>query len=159
MAGTSETAFSPELTTTRGMIVTILYRMAGSPDVSGETGFADVADSAYYAKAVAWAAEKGIVAGYGDGRFGPDDPITREQMTAILYRYAQFEDYDTAGTAGLEDFRDASAVSGYAVAAMKWAVDGKLVSGMGDGTLAPQGSATRAQVAVILKCFCETFVK
>ena len=159
MAGTSETAFSPNLTTTRGMIVTILYRMAGSPAVSGETGFEDVAAGAYYAKAVTWAAENGIVAGYGDGRFGPNDPITREQMTAILYRYARFQDYNTAGAAGLEDFRDASAVSGYAVESMKWAVDGKLVSGMGDGTLAPQGSATRAQVAVILKCFCETFVK
>lgn len=155
MAGTSDTTFAPDITTSRGMIVTILYRLEGTPAVSGISGFTDVADGQYYTDAVAWAAANNIVGGYGNGLFGPNDTITREQMAAILYRYAQYKGYDVTASADLSGYSDAAQVSSYALAALQWANAEGLVNGTSDTTLTPGGSATRAQVAVILMRFCE----
>lgn len=149
MSGTSGTAFSPNAATTRGMIVTILHRLEGAP-AAAAAAFDDVADGQYYTKAVAWAAANGIVEGYGDGSFRPSVPITREQLAAILYRYARYRGYDVSGANALSGFQDAASVSGYAAGAMSWAVERDLIGGMGDGTLQPQGGATRAQAAAIL---------
>lgn len=158
MAGTSDTTFSPNTTTTRGMIVTILYRLEGAPAVSGSSSFTDVAAGRYYADAVAWAAANNIVGGYGNGLFGPNDTITREQMAAILYRYAQYKGYDVTASADLSGYSDAAQVSSYALAALQWANAEGLVNGTSGTTLTPGGSATRAQVAVILMRFCENIV-
>ena len=155
MSGTAQDRFSPNLTTNRAMLVTILYRLAGSPAVDGGSAFTDVAGGDWFASGVAWASANGIVTGYGDGRFGPNDPITREQMAAILYRYAGFAGQSTAGQADLSGYTDAGQVSPYAAEAMGWAVDRGLITGVSAGTLAPGGSATRAQVATILMRFCE----
>lgn len=157
MQGTEHFLFSPELTTTRGMIVTILHRIAGEPPASG-SAFADVAPGEWYARAIAWANVKGIVNGYPDGRFGPNDPITREQMAAILYRYAAFRACDISGRANLARYRDAGAVSAYAREAMAWANAAGLITGVTADTLAPTGSATRAQCATIFMRFNEQFL-
>ena len=157
MSGTSSTTFAPNVTTTRGMIVTILHRMEGTPPATG-TVFTDVRAGQWYTDAVAWASAKNIVGGYGNGKFGPDDPITREQMATILYRYSQYKSYDTAVSGGLSGFTDSAKISSYAIDAVQWAVGGGLLSGMGDGTLAPQGNATRAQAATILMRLCENVV-
>ena len=159
MAGTSDTTFAPDITTSRGMIVTILYRLEGTPAVSGASGFADVVDGQYYTDAVAWAAANNIVGGYGNGLFGPNDTITREQMAAILYRYAQYKGYDVTASADLSGYSDAAQVSSYALAALQWANAEGLVNGTSDTTLTPGGSATRAQVAVILMRFCENIAE
>ena len=155
MSGTAQNQFSPNLTTNRAMLVTILYRLAGSPAVSGAAAFTDVASGDWYANGVAWASANGIVTGYGDGRFGPNDPITREQMAAILYRYAGFAGQSTAGQADLSGYTDAGLVSAYAAAPIGWAVDRGLITGVSAHTLVPGGSATRAQVATILMRFCQ----
>lgn len=156
MSGTAQDRFSPDLTTSRAMIVTILHRLAGSPAVTGGSAFTDVAGSDWYAGGVAWASANGIVTGYGDGRFGPNDPITREQLAAILHRYAGFAGQSTAGRADLSGYTDAGQVSAYAADAMGWAVDRGLITGVSAHTLAPGGSATRAQAAAILMRFCQT---
>lgn len=155
MNGTGESTFSPDITTTRGMIVTILYRLEGLPSVEGEN-FTDVSADQYYSDAVAWASANNIVNGYGDGTFGPNDPITREQLAAILYRYMQYKGYATEATGDISEFTDGSQVSSYAVEAMNWAVGVGLISGVGNNTLAPKDIATRAQVAMILMRFCTT---
>ena len=155
MSGTAQDQFSPDLTTNRAMLVTILYRLAGSPAVDGGSVFTDVASGDWYANGVAWASVNGIVTGYGDGRFGPNDPITREQMAAILYRYAGFAGQSTTGQADLSGYTDAGQISPYAAEAMSWAVDRGLITGVSADTLAPGGSATRAQVATILMRFCQ----
>lgn len=157
MAGTSGSTFAPDTTTSRGMIVTILYRLDGTQAVSGTSGFADVAAGQYYADAVAWASANGIVGGYGNGNFGPNDPITREQMAAILYRYAQYKGYDTSASADLSVFADAGQISAYAVPALQWANAEGLINGTSTTTISPDGSGTRAQIAVILMRFCERF--
>ncbi len=162
MAGTSANTFAPDLTTTRGMIVTILYRLAGSPDIEDEIWgypFKDVDANAYYATAVYWARMNGIVAGYSDELFGPNDTITREQMATILYRYAQYKGYDTTAKADLSKYTDAAQIGSYAVDAIRWANAEGLVSGTSGTTLTPKGSATRSQVAVILMRFCQNIVK
>ena len=162
MAGTSASTFEPDLTTTRGMIVTILYRLEGSPNIENEIWgypFKDVDVNAYYATAVYWARMNGIVAGYSDELFGPNDTITREQMAAILYRYAQYKGCDTTAKADLSKFADAAQVGSYAVEAIRWANAEGLVSGTSDTTLTPGGSSTRAQAAVILTRFCQNIVK
>ena len=160
MNGTSGTTFSPEATITRGQIVTILWRLEGSPVVNYLMTFDDVAESAYYAEAVRWAASEGIVTGYGDGTFGPGDAITRQQLAAILYRYAQYKGYDTTqGGMAIREYADYDQISGYALEAMDWAVNAGLINGTSGSTLSPQGSATRAQAAVILMRFCESIVK
>ena len=159
MSGTSGTTFEPDTTTSRGMIVTVLYRLEGAPTVSGASAFTDVADGQYYADAVAWAAANNIVGGYGNGLFGPNDTITREQMAAILYRYAQYKGYDVTASTDLSDYSDVAQVSSYALAALQWANAEGLVNGTSDTTLTPGGSATRAQVAVILMRFCENIAE
>lgn len=158
MNGTSETAFEPNLTTTRGMIVTILYRLEGEPVVAGGRPFADIAGG-YYEFAVAWAASNQIVTGYDENTFGPDDTITREQMAAILYRYADYKGYDVTATTDLSAYTDAGDISDWAQAAMNWANAAELITGVTSTTLEPAGSATRAQAAAILMRFCESVVK
>ena len=155
MSGTAQDRFSPDLTTNRAMLVTILYRLAGSPAVDGGSAFTDVSGGDWFASGVAWASANGIVTGYGDGRFGPNDPITREQMAAILYRYAGFAGQSTTGQADLSGYTDAGRVSPYAAEAMGWAADRGLITGVSADTLSPGGSATRAQVATILMRFCQ----
>lgn len=147
MNGISDAAFAPDGTTTRGMIVTILWRMSKSPEAEG-TQFDDVSADYYYAKAILWASANGIVTGYGDGKFGPDDNITREQLAAILYRYSG-ETYEESGDK-LAIYADADKISNYAKTAFAWANEKGLITGMDDGTLEPQGGATRAQVATVL---------
>ena len=159
MTGTSTAAFSPDMATTRGMIVTILYRMENEPAVDGTSSFTDVAADAYYAKAVAWAAANNIVSGYGDGLFGPDNAVTREQMASIFYRYASYKGYDVSARADLSGFADADQISGYAQDTLAWAKAKQLIGGTSATTLDPAESATRAQVAAILMRFCETIVK
>ena len=154
MNGTSTTTFSPDGTTTRGMIVTILHRMEGTPAATG-TAFTDVPTGQWYSDAVSWASANGIVGGYGNGLFGPSDPITREQMAAILNRYSTYKGYDTGTVGSITGFSDASQVSTYAAEPMGWAIGNGLIAGVGNNTLAPKGNATRAQVATILKRFCE----
>ena len=159
MSGTSQTTFSPDLTTTRGMIVTILYRLENEPTVTGTTAFTDVAADQYYANAVAWAAQNGIVSGIDATTFAPNNAITREQMAAILYRYAQFKGYDVSAKADLSVYTDATQVSTYATDAMAWANGAQLITGTSQATLTPAGNATRAQVATILMRFCENIAK
>lgn len=154
MNGTSPDLFSPWATTTRGMIVTILYRYEGSP-AAGGASFPDVPQGEYYAAPVAWAAANGVVNGYETGLFEPQNPITREQMAAILYRYAQRKGLDVSGRADLSIYADAGQVSPYAVDAMAWAVHTGLITGVDSATLQPGGSAVRAQVATILMRFCQ----
>lgn len=154
MNGISDQVFDPGRTTTRGMIVTILYRLEGSP-AAGQFGFTDVEAGKYYADAVAWAAANQIVSGYGDGRFGPDAVITREQLATILFRYAEHKGRDTVARADLSVYRDAGQIGAYAQEALAWANAEKLINGIDSATLAPKGSATRAQVATILMRFCK----
>ena len=155
MQGTGEDSFSPNATTTRGMIVTILYQLEGKPAVSG-AAFSDVSSGDYYADAVAWAAQLGLVSGYGNGQFGPNDAITREQTAAILYAYAQYKGWvKDQADATLDGFQDQAQVSDYAVEALAWAVDAGLISGTSQDTLSPAGTATRAQAAVMLMHFCQ----
>ena len=158
MTGTSGTTFSPDLSTSRGMIVTILYNLAGTPD-AGASDFTDVAPGAYYTKAVSWAAGQGVVSGYGDGRFGPDDPITREQAALILRSYARLCGKDVSAQADLSGFADADTISAYAVEAMSWANAWGLINGTTRSTLSPGGTTTRAQAAVLLRSFCENVIK
>lgn len=159
MNGTSETTFHPNGTTTRGMIVTILYRLEKEPAVDNGAGFADVAADQYYADAVAWASANDIVTGYSEEKFGPDDSITREQFAAILYRYAQYKKIDVTATADLSGYADAAQISAYAETAMKWANGEGLITGVTDTMLKPAGNATRAQAATILMRFCEEVAK
>lgn len=154
MTGTGAATFSPNSTTSRGMIVTILHRLEGTPSAVG-AAFTDVPAGQWYTDAVAWASANEIVDGYGNGKFGPDDPITREQMATILYRYSRYKGYDTTVSGSLSGFSDAAKTSSYAANAMGWAVGTGLIAGMDDGTLAPQGNATRAQAATIFMRYCE----
>ena len=150
MSGVSAREFAPNAGFSRAMLAQTLYAMSGKPAVKVESTFADVAANAWYADAVNWAAEKGYVSGVGDGKFAPDASVTREQMALILYRYAGSPD---ASGMVLREFADGDSVSAYAVDAIRWAVHEGLISGMENNTLAPQGTATRAQVAQILMNF------
>jgi len=137
------------------MIVTMLYRLEGSPKVEGMSTFRDVNPNAYFADAIKWAAKNKIVEGY-DGKFAPNDAITREQMATILYRYCKYKGYDVSAKGDLSVFTDAAQISDYAKDAMAWAVGIGLYNGRGDGTIvAPQDNATRAEVAAILMRFME----
>lgn len=155
MTGTGGGAFSPNATVTRGMLVTILYRLEGTDAASGANPFTDISSGSYCEQVAAWAAANGIVSGYGDGRFGPNDALTREQLAAILYRYAQYKGYDLSGTGSLSGYSDASAISSYARTAMAWANAEGLITGTSGNLLSPKGTATRAQTAVILMRFCQ----
>ncbi len=157
MVGTGNSIFSPHANTTRGMIVTILHRLEGSPE-PGKNPFKDVSDGMYYTNSIAWAAENNIVGGYGDGKFGPDDAITREQMAAILMNYAKFKGYDTSSNGDLSKFSDSDSVSAWAAEAMAWANGENLIQG--DGIkLMPAGNTERCQAAAILQRFIETIIK
>ena len=160
MTGVSADRFAPASTTTRGMIVTILYRLENEPAVSGDLPFTDVERGAWYADAVAWAAANDIVNGTSATTFAPNSPITREQMATMLYRFAQYKGMDAVTLQEhLTGYPDGDQVSDYAIPAMNWAVGQGLIAGMENGTLVPQGSATRAQVATILMRFCENVMQ
>ena len=158
MNGVTDTTFAPGSTTTRGMIVTILYRLEDEPDAAASS-FTDVAANMYYADAVAWAQANNIVNGISATLFAPDQSITREQMAAILYRYAQFKGYDVTASNDLSSYTDASQISAYATTAMQWANAEGLITGNTSTTINPTGNATRAEVATILMRFCENITK
>ena len=157
MEGTGNGVFSPLAQTTRAMIVTILWRLEGSPAES-KAEFSDVNQNDYFCNAVAWGAANNIVSGYSADKFAPDDNATREQLTAIIYRYASFKKYDTTGLSVLDAYADKNSVSEYAVDAFKWAIANKIITGTSNDTLSPQGFAERSQVAAILHRFCVQFV-
>ena len=157
MLGTSKTLFSPHGTATRGMMATILWRMEGSPAPKGKNSFTDVEAGKWYADAITWTAENGIFAGYGKDKFGPDDPITREQLAAIFYRYADYKGYDLTVKGDLDKFKDADKITDYAKTAMQWAVGSGLVKGKSGNLLDPQGTATRAEIAAMLHRFIEKY--
>lgn len=161
MAGTSATTFAPDVTTSRSMIATILWRMAGSPVVNYAMDYTDVAQGQWYSEAIRWATSEGVVTGYGNGLFGTNDPITREQLAVMLYRFAQEQGYDVSigENTNILSYTDVADLSEYAISAMQWAVGAGIINGTGDGsTLSPQGQATRAQAAVMLTRFCEEYV-
>ena len=157
MLGTSKTLFSPHGTATRSMMATILWRMEGSPAPKGKNSFTDVEAGKWYADAITWTAENGIFAGYGKDKFGPDDPITREQLAAIFYRYADYKGYDLTVKGDLDKFKDADKITDYAKTAMQWAVGSGLVKGKSGNLLDPQGTATRAEIAAMLHRFIEKY--
>lgn len=156
MNGTADNTFSPKANTTRGMVVTVLYRLENQPSTSAAS-FTDVASGAYYANAVAWANANGIVSGYGSGKFGPNDKVTREQLAAILYRYAQYKKYDVSvgEDTNILAYDDAQSISSYAIPAIQWACGAGVVTGKSGSKLDPKGNATRAEVAAMLMRFCE----
>lgn len=156
MMGTSSTLFSPNEAATRAMLATILWRMEGSPVPKSSAGYSDVPTGQWYSDAIAWATEKGIFEGYGNGTFGPNDPITREQLAAIFYRYASHKGYDTSAVGSLEQFSDKDKASAWALDALKWAIGSGLMNGKGD-TLDPTGTATRAEIAAMLHRFVDKY--
>ena len=158
MNGTSATTFAPEMTLTRSMMAQILYNLEKQPAVTSANPFSDVPAGQWYTNAVVWAAANDIVTGY-NGKFQPDASITREQMAAILYRYAQYKGYDTSAKGSLENFSDAAAASDWANEALTWAVGEGILSGKGNGVLNPVGTAARAEVAAMLMRFCENIEK
>jgi len=153
MNGTSDTEFSPTGVTTRGMIVTILWRLEGEPVEKG-TEFEDVGKDAYYYKAVAWASNNKIVSGYSETTFGPNDTATREQLATIMYRYASYKKYDVSKEAELDKYVDKDQISEYAVKSIRWANANGIISGTSADTISPKDNVQRCQVAAILKRFC-----
>lgn len=158
MNGVGDDQFAPNAPLTREMLAVVLYNMEKQPESTGVNPFADVKADMWYTDAIVWANANGIVAGYDDSTFGLGDSITREQLATILYRYAQLKGYDVTKKADLTGYTDSAAISGYAVEAMQWANANGIVNGMTETTLAPQGTATRAQVATMLMNFCENVV-
>lgn len=159
MSGTGTYTFEPNTTLSRGMIAQMLYALEGKPSVSSANNFTDVSSSDWYDKAASWAQSKGIITGYEDGRFGPNDPLTREQLALILYNYAKSEGHSTSTKADLSKFADDTSTSPWAQQAMSWAVGEGLLSGRGVNMLYPTGTATRAEVAQIMMNFCENVAK
>lgn len=155
MEGTSTTTFAPSLTTTRSMVTTILWRAEGQPQKDYTISYPDVEENTWYTQAICWGTAEDIVKGYGDGRFGPDDFITREQMATILYRYATYKGYDMSASDDLSAFSDADQTGSWALDAVKWAVGSGLLNGKDGGRLDPLGLASRAEVATILMRFVE----
>ena len=151
MVGTGKTTFEPDIPITRGMIVTILWRLEGSPLVSTALAYDDVTPEDWYSQAVRWADSAGVVTGYGNGQFGPDDPITRQDMAAMLWRYAGSPKTDGS----LSPFSDGAQTSSWAQPAMVWAVEHGLIAGVGNDRLEPNGYTTRAQAATILMRFAQ----
>ena len=158
MNGTDGSLFSPESTTTRAQVVTVLYRLAGQPAADWENPFWDVPASAWFHDAVTWAWENDITGGVSSTHFGAGNAVTREQLATFLYRYAQDQGYDTSARADLSGYSDAGLVSSYATEALSWANATGLITGTTGTTLSPQGSATRAQVATILSRFCQDVI-
>ncbi len=159
MDGVGDNLFAPNSQTTRAQLVTILYRLEGEPEVSGTSGFSDVAAGIWYTDAVAWAAANGIVNGTTDTTFAPGEDITREQLVTVLYRYAEAKGYDVSARADLSAYPDADQIQSYAAESVAWAVAEGLIQGFEDNTLRPAGNATRAQIATILMRFCEGVAK
>ncbi|MCI7474399.1 MAG: S-layer homology domain-containing protein [Clostridiales bacterium] len=159
MNGTSSNTFAPLMTTDRAMIVTILWRLEGSPVVKYAVDFGDVENGGWYTEAVRWAASEGIVTGYSDAVFAPSDTVTREQLAVILYRHAESQGYDVSGKGDLTAFSDGRKTSPWAVKAMEWAVGAKLLSGKGGDVLDPTGTATRAEVAQVYMNFAQNLKK
>lgn len=159
MNGTSATAFSPNAPMNRAMLVTILYRLENMPAVTQSNPFLDVAQGTWYTDAVIWASANGIVEGYGNGSFGPMNPVTREQAAAILNRYVAYKGGDVSSRVLLDGYIDAASVSGWAQEAMQWAVADKLISGTDTNALMPAGNTTRAQAAQIFMRLCENVLK
>lgn len=160
MSGMSEDIFAPNTPLTREMLAVVFYNLEGQPESTGVNAFADVKADMWYTDAILWANENGIVAGYDNGAYGVGDLITREQFATILYRYAQFKGYDTTqGGMAVREFSDYENISDYARPAMAWAVNAGIMGGMDDGTLMPQGKATRAEAATMLMNFCENMVE
>ena len=155
MNGVGNGLFAPNGVTSRGMIVTMLYRMEGEQQSDYAMSFADVPEGAWYEKAVRWAAEHGIVNGYSAEAFGPSDPVTREQIVTILLRYARYKGVDTGAgeLKTITQFTDAAKVSEWAVKAMRWAVDAGIINGVGNDLISPRTQASRAQVATMLMRF------
>jgi len=159
MNGTGSTTFSPNTACSRAMIVTILYRLENQPAVAATGTFTDVEDGKWYTKAIEWAAANGIVGGYGNGKFGPNDNITREQLAAILYRYAKYRGVDVTAVKGdISKYGDVGRVSSYAVEAMQWNNGVGLIQGNEKNELRPQDNALRSQIAMILMRFCKGFI-
>ena len=158
MNGTGDGKFSPNVTMSRAMLVTVLYRLEGKPDVNGDITFPDVNAGQWYSDAILWASENGIVDGYENGKFGLDDPVTREQAVAILYRYAKAKGLDVSASADLSGYTDMDDISSWALDAMKWAVAVRIIEGRTSTTTAPQGTSTRAEVATIFMRFIEGFL-
>ena len=164
MNGVGDNQFNPGGTTTRAMIVTILWRLEGSPDMRDAQWFEDVPVGQWYSEAIAWAAFNGIVDGYGNGYFGTNDAITREQFVTIMFRYAKYKGYDVSvgENTNILSYDDAFDVAEWAIPAMQWACGSGLIQGIADGNkmnLEPQGNATRAQAATILYRFCDAISK
>lgn len=157
-SGVSHDSFGPGDSMDRSMLATVLYSLDGKP-AAGKSGFADVADGAWYADAVAWAAEHGIVSGVGGGAFTPGGTITREQLAVMLYRYAQYKGYDVSKTADLSGYADQDKLSDWAAQAVQWACGSGLMNGRSAAQLAPEGTLTRAEAATMLKAFCENVKK
>ena len=155
MSGTSATTFAPNMLLSRAMIAQVVHNLEDNPAAAEQGVFTDVAAGAWYANAVDWAAGEEIVSGYGNGKFGPEDNITREQMALILYGYAQYKGYDVSASGELSSFTDGASTSSWAAEAVQWAVGSGLLSGKGGGVLDPQGTATRAEVASILMRFAQ----
>ena len=152
--GTTDTLFKPNNKLTRGQLATIIWRMAGEPIVEGKE-FPDVKETDYYYKAVQWASKNKIVNGYKDGRFGPKDNVTREQLAVMLNNYAKYKGKDISKTTNISGYKDASGVSSYAIVAVKWAIANKIISGKDNGTrIEPRGLATRAEVSAMLQRYC-----
>ena len=161
MEGVADTLFAPDGTTTRAQLVTILYRLEGEPAVADGSVFTDVADGTWYTEAVSWAAANEIVGGYGGGLFGPNDPVTREQLAAILHRYAAYKGYDVSSgeNVNILSYTDFDQLSEWAIPAMQWACSTGIINGTSESTITPQGEATRAQVAAMLQRFCENIIQ
>ena len=157
MKGMSEDVFAPNNNMTRAQLVMVLYRMAGCPEAKEDAAFKDVAETAWYAEAVAWAVENGITKGVSEDYFNPNDSVTREQMVTFFARFAALNGQDVEVEGDLSAFTDGTSVSKYAARNMVWAVKSGLIEGMGDNTINPKGNATRAQVATILMRYCKTF--
>ena len=157
MQGVSATLFAPDQSTSRGMIVSILYRLEGSPAVSGSAAFTDVTGDTWCASAVVWASANGIVNGFTDGSFRPDQAVSRQEIAAFLYRYAQYKGYDTTrGGMAIREFTDYDAISAYALSAMDWCVNAGVLQGSAAKRLNPQSPASRAHVAAMLSRFCRS---
>lgn len=153
ISGATEYTFNPYAEANRAMIIAILWRLEGSPQAEPNS-FTDVSPDAYYADAVSWGVEEGIISGYSKDTFAPNEKVTREQMASILYRYASYHGWDISADQNLDRFTDAEEASGYAEDALCWATSHGIINGMENNRLDPRGNATRAQVASILRSFC-----
>ena len=159
MSGVSDREFAPNSTLTRAMVAQMLWALEDKPQVNYLMAYDDVDSGAWFGEAVRWASSEGLMSGYSDTVFGPNDPVTREQLALILYNYARDKGYDVDGGRTLGSYLDADSVSVWAVSALEWAVDAGLISGRGEGLLAPSGTATRAEVAQIFMNFLENVAR